>query len=342
MLRETKYYCPECDEGFQLPPVRTRREFLYALGGAAAAAAVGTAAPLVAADAPAASPTPKPAEGLIRELYATLTPDQKAQLVLPYDHVSDNGTPTRQRTFNAPINGQRIADHYTKPQQELVERITRSILANDEAFERISRGGRWDSSKSFDGCGATLFGDPSEGSQFAWVFSGHHLTLRCDGNSQPNTAFGGPIYYGHSAVGWDSGNVYYYQTKMVHSVFESLDEQQRAQAMAPKNPGDGLSGLAPQNPRHGIAYSALNAEQQAQVEKVMRTLLAPFRQEDTDEVMGMVKSNGGMEQINLAFYKDEEMPDKQRWHFWRLEGPGFVWNYRVLPHVHCFVNIVNA
>ena len=29
----------------------------------------------------------------------------------------------------------------------------------------------------------------------------------------------------------------------------------------------------------------------------------------------------------------------QRWHFWRLEGPGFVWNYRVLPHVHTYVNI---
>ena len=30
---------------------------------------------------------------------------------------------------------------------------------------------------------------------------------------------------------------------------------------------------------------------------------------------------------------------KPHW-YWRLEGPGFVWNYRVLPHVHCFVNVV--
>jgi hypothetical protein len=33
------------------------------------------------------------------------------------------------------------------------------------------------------------------------------------------------------------------------------------------------------------------------------------------------------------------MNDNMRWHFWRLEGPGFVWNYRVLPHVHTYVNI---
>ena len=47
-----------------------------------------------------------------------------------------------------------------------------------------------------------------------------------------------------------------------------------------------------------------------------------------------------MEKIHLAFYKDDEgKATTSRWHFWRLEGPGFVWNYRVLPHVHTFVNI---
>jgi hypothetical protein len=34
-----------------------------------------------------------------------------------------------------------------------------------------------------------------------------------------------------------------------------------------------------------------------------------------------------------------EMNDNNRWHFWRLVGPGFVWNFRVLPHVHTYVNI---
>ena len=37
MLNETKYYCPECDEGLNLPPMRSRREFLRAIGGAAQA-----------------------------------------------------------------------------------------------------------------------------------------------------------------------------------------------------------------------------------------------------------------------------------------------------------------
>ena len=42
MLNETKYYCPECDEGFDLPKIKSRREFLLAAGGAAAVAALAT------------------------------------------------------------------------------------------------------------------------------------------------------------------------------------------------------------------------------------------------------------------------------------------------------------
>jgi hypothetical protein len=339
MLNETRYYCPECDEGFQLPPVPSRRAFLQAVGGAAAVAMAGGA--LLRAEE--AKTQPKPAELLIRELYGTLSADQKKDLVIPYDQASDNGIPLRQRTFNAPVNGKRIADNYTKAQQDLLKQIVKSILANDEAFTRISRGGRWDSSGSFEGCGATIFGEPGENSKFSFTFAGHHLTLRCDGNSQPGAAWGGPIYYGHSADGYSRGNVYYYQTEMVHSVFASLNEQQLAKAMNPKNPGDGWAGLKPTDPRHGIAYRELSADQKELVEKVMRTLLEPFRREDVEEVMSIVKANGGMDHIHIAFYQDAAMPEKKsRWSFWRLEGPGFVWNYRPLPHVHCFVNIVNA
>jgi hypothetical protein len=52
---------------------------------------------------------------------------------------------------------------------------------------------------------------------------------------------------------------------------------------------------------------------------------------------------GGMAKVHLAFYTEEwenaKTTEKQPWSFWRLEGPGFVWNFRVLPHVHTYVNI---
>jgi hypothetical protein len=54
---------------------------------------------------------------------------------------------------------------------------------------------------------------------------------------------------------------------------------------------------------------------------------------------------GGMAKVHMAFYSDEyegsKTSEKQPWSFWRLEGPGFVWNFRVLPHVHVYVNIAS-
>jgi len=77
--------------------------------------------------------------------------------------------------------------------------------------------------------------------------------------------------------------------------------------------------------------------------KVMRALLSPFRKEDADEVMAVIKETGGMEKLQFAFFTDKsensETNDKQPWSFWRIEGPGFIWNFRVLPHVHTYVNI---
>ncbi len=338
MLNETKYYCPECDEGFDLPEVKSRRDFLRAIGATAALATIGNRT-LRAAEA-----KPKPAEELIRELYSTMSSEQKSELVLPYDHGTE-GHPTRQKTYNAPPLGaeKRIDKTFTKAQQDLIKQTLRAILKNDEAFERLARHGKWDSSGSFEGCGVAIFGEPEGKSPYAWLFSGHHLTLRCDGNSEPGAAWGGPIYYGHSVNGYDKNNVYLYQTEQVQSVYDSLNEKQRGKAHSQNNPGDTHpKGFAPTNPRHGIPCSELSADQRSLVEKTMRVLLDPFRAEDADEVMQLIKANGGLEHVNIAFYKDDESKGKDQWHFWRLEGPGFVWNFRPLPHVHCFVNVLQA
>lgn len=343
MEPRTDHICPECtghdSEIHGDPGVLQRRDFLRVAGvGLAAGTGVLSGKAWAAEDTKSA----KPAEGLIKELTATLSDEQKQELVLPYDHGQGErgGQPTRLRTFNSAALGKRIGQTYTKPQQELVRTILKSILSGEEAYERLTRHGGWDGSGSFEGNGALLFGDP-EG-KFTWVFSGHHLTVRCDGNSQPGAAFGGPMYYGHSANGYSSQNVYNYQTKQVMEVFDALNEQQRKSAIVIGDPGDRDAGIRfrPDQPRRGVAYADLDNSQQELVAGVMRTLLEPFRKEDGDEVMQLIKTNGGMEKIHLGFFKDEADDPNQRWHYWRLEGPGFIWNYRVLPHVHCYVNIV--
>jgi hypothetical protein len=187
-----------------------------------------------------------------------------------------------------------------------------------------------------------MFGELVWGKKFAFVFSGHHLTIRCPGTSEEGAAFGGPMFYGHSPNGYSERNVFNYQTKSVLSVFEALSEEQRKKAVMQHNPGEGESSVrfrAADQAKPGIGYGDLTKDQRQLVETVMRDVLSPYRKEDADEVMKIVKVNGGLEKLHLGFYQDAGATDNQRWHFWRLEGPGFVWNYRVLPHVHTYVNI---
>ena len=335
--------CPECADNGSAATGFDRRDFIRVVSGSMLGAMAG--APLLTGgrafgeDKPAA----KPAESLIRELFSGLSDEQKKAIVLPWNHGAENGgEPTRLKTHNGPPLGKRLGEQFTQAQQDLIRATFKSILSGEEAYERITRHGKWDSSGSFEGNGIAIFGDPSGTSPFSWVFAGHHLTLRCDGNSQPNAAFGGPMYYGHSANGHSDQNVYNYQTKQVMSVFDMLNEKQRAAAVIVGSPGDHYEALKqrPEAQRPGVIYADLDESQKNLVTSVMRTLIAPFRQEDGDEVMQLIKTNGGMEKVHLAFYKENAEKGNDRWDYWRLEGPGFVWNYRVLPHVHCFVNVV--
>jgi hypothetical protein len=344
--KNLKAACSDCES-------LDRRGFLGTMTGAAAMAGAAAIAGNSAVPrawgaeaggkAAAAKSTSGAAEALIRELHGTLSSDQKAELVRPWNDGEAGGLPTRLRMVNAPHFGKKIGESYTKPQQELCHKILKAMVSDDEGYRRISRGGKFDGSGSFEGLGAMTFGDPADGGKFSFVFSGHHLTIRCDGNSEPATAFGGPMYYGHSVHGYNPENVFFYQTKGVLEVYGALDQKQRkAATITGQTPGEQFKSVQfreGSQPHPGVAYAELSGDQKELVEKVMRDILSPYRREDADEVLSIVKTTGGMEKMHLAFYADEKADQKAPWHFWRLEGPGFVWNYRVLPHVHTFVHI---
>ena len=183
MNEQQRINCTDCDA----PDGVGRREFLLAAGGVAATLAGLQLMPSRAmAQAPAAA-TPavraaRPAEYLVQELFASLSDEQKRRVVYDWNHGNaNNQTPTRKRMYNAPIfAAHNIGAVYTPAQRELNQRILRAIASDDEGYTKLSRNGTFDASQSFERCGAYIFGNPTDNGQFAWVFSGHHLTVRCD------------------------------------------------------------------------------------------------------------------------------------------------------------------
>jgi hypothetical protein len=320
--------CPECEQGW------SRREFVKAVGATAlAAGAIPALQPLRSASAaPTSSST---AETAAKRLYESLTDQQRKEICFDFDD------PLRQKiNANWAITKPTINEFFSKEQQATVDEIFRGVTSPD-GYERFLKQ-MDDDDGGFGRYHVALFGKPGSG-KFEFEMTGRHLTIRADGDSVENVAFGGPIIYGHGEGDGEAGlpgNVFYYQTKKANEVFAALDGKQREKALVPKAPReDQVAVQGSQGAFPGIAVGELSKDQQGLVEEVIGVILAPYRKEDVDEAIAILKADGGLEKLHAAFYQSGNLGNDQEWDIWRLEGPGFVWHFRGSPHVHTYVNI---
>lgn len=340
--------CPDCD-GTGLPV--SRREFVKVVGVTAATAAACGLAPRLSAEEKA-KPAP---ETLVKKLYDSLTPKQREDICFAWDyedkrgllrtHVSNNWHVTDDAEFN--VGG----PFFTSDQRDMIEHIFYSLY-NPDWKERILRQLKDDA----DGYGKhqsiALFGTPGSG-KFEFLMTGRHLTIRCDGDSAEHMAFGGPIFYGHAASGFNEavghpGNVYWHQAQKANGLFKMLDGKQREKALVAVAPGEsqvafrGKSGGIP-----GVPVSELSRDQKEHAQGVLKALLEPYRTADQQEAMKALNAQGGLDQCRLAFFKANakgeslDLGDDGEWDVWRLEGPSFVWHFRGVPHVHVWVNVAD-
>ncbi len=326
MMSDNQHFtCPDCDDV-------SRRDFVKVAGGAAIAAG---ALPLLATPRTLqAAPTEKStAETTVKRLYDTLSDEQRKAICMPYDH-------QKRKTLNANwlITDQKIgSDFYTDEQRKIIDTIVRDVSSED-GYERFKRQMAADQSGGFGDYSIAVFGTPGSG-KFEWVLTGRHLTLRADGDSVKNMAFGGPIAYGHGASD-PAKNLFHYQTKKANEVFQALDTKQREQALLPKAPPEARVPIRGEGAKFpGVAVSELASDQKELVEQVIKVMLAPYRQEDVDEVSAVLKAGGGLEKLHMAFYEQGDLETDNVWDIWRVEGPTFVWHFRGAPHVHTYVNI---
>lgn len=325
MSKKNQPACPDCTSTVSLE----RRDFLRAVGGVTLAT---VAAPLFAGSAFAA-PSPKSgAETIAAELYKSLSEQQRKAICFDFNHELRSKI-----NANWHITKQKIDDaFFTKSQQAMNKEIVKKVCSAD-GYERVLKQTEYDDG----GIGAysiALFGTPESG-KFQWTLTGRHLTLRADGDSVDKAAFGGPLIYGHGEEN-PKENLYHYQTKQTNEVFKALDAKQAEKALLANAPGESavqIQGSGGKFP--GIGVGELSSDQQKLVEETLKVLLAPYRQEDADEVMALLKADGGVGKLHMAFYQAGDLGKDKTWDIWRVEGPSFVWHFRGAPHVHAYINI---
>jgi hypothetical protein len=330
--------CPDCEPNSDF----NRREFLKTAG--AAAVAVG-ASPLLA-QAAVSIPTGSTPESVVKILYESLSDQQKKEICFAWDYTEEKRGLLRTRISNnwnitKPTIG---SDFYNSDQQAMIRHIFESIIQPDW-HKRIYKQLEDDAQGYGEQQSIAMFGKPGE--KFEMVMTGRHMTLRCDGNSSEHVAFGGPIFYGHAASGFNEkpnhpGNVFWHQALAANKVYEMLDEKQRTRALVEKVPREeevSFRGTGGQFP--GIPIADMSSDQRTLVQDVLAKLIEPYRQSDRDEALNCLKSQGGLDKCSLAFYREGDIGNDQVWDNWRLEGPSFVWYYRGAPHVHVWVNVAD-
>lgn len=313
--------CPDCDVD--------RRDFLKTIGGVALA---GAASSWTLPGAYAAPSTSSTAETAVGKFYETLSEDQKKGICFS---LSD---PLRQRiNANWQITKAKVgSDFYTPAQRQLIGEIVKNVTSAD-GYDRLVKQMEFDSG-GIEDYSVAVFGEPGK-SAFEWELTGRHLTLRADGNSIDKAAFGGPIVYGHGEED-AKANLFNYQTKQVNEVFRALDSKQAQQAMVDKAPNEAAVALQGESGKFpGIRVGELSADQKELVTKTLQVLLAPYRQEDADEAMEILKASGGIDKLHMAYYREGDLDGDKVWDIWRVEGPAFVWHFRGAPHVHAYINI---
>lgn len=334
--------CPDCsgstDSHAAAAAQNGRRSFLKT-------AAVGAAALAVSPSLLRAEDKPAEAETLVQQLYGSLKEEQKKEVCFAYDD------PLRLKVDNNwHIVKKTIADFYTKDQQALIKDIFMK-LHNPEYAKRVYDQVDHDSEDigGFNACAVALFGTPGKAgdSKFEFVFTGRHVTRRCDGNSVEGAAFGGPIFYGHAAKSFNekpdhAENIYWYQGLRANDVYKSLSGKQQELALRtdarPERGTETVKLAGKSGARHGVPLTELSADQKDLVRKVLADVLAPFRKADADEAMKCIDA-AGIDQLNMAFYKNMDIGNDGVWDVWQLEGPNSLWYFRGAPHVHTWVNI---
>ncbi|MBX3438787.1 MAG: DUF3500 domain-containing protein [Planctomycetaceae bacterium] len=345
-------HCPDCENlrASELVAGRalSRRDFVRVTGTVAATAAAGSLAGPLRADQQADRSKAQP-EKLVETLYQSLSPAQKEKICFAWDHTDDRGLLRTHVSNNWSITDPKTLNvggaFFTSDQQELIEALFFKMY-NPEWHDRIRKQLQDDAGGYGKQQTIAIFGEPGT-NQFEFVMTGRHLTIRCDGDSTEHVAFGGPIFYGHAAQGFDEkpdhpGNVFWPQALKANKLYTMLDGKQRQHALVKETPYETEVAFRGAGSGYfGIPVTELSADQKEFTQQVLKTLIEPYRVSDRDEVMKCLDAQGGIDACHLAFFESEDIGEDGVWDIWRLEGPSFVWHFRGAPHVHVWVNVAD-
>jgi hypothetical protein len=292
------------------------------------------------------------AEALAIELLRGLSPDQRAEVAFPWDHVDgDRGLLRARVSANWNVTKPTVdSDFFSADQRALIRAIYEQLI-DPSWHERYDRKQADDAGGWGEHQAIALFGDPATG-PFQFLLTGRHMTLRAGGQADPRVAFGGPIFYGHATGTWWSGgfverghhpdNIFFPQAVAATGLYDLLDGTQRERALIQQVPDEFDIRFSAAGAQRGVALAELSPDQLAEASRLLEILVEPFREYDRTQVHAALAAQGGLAASSLSFFEPWYRGGDDVWDGFRLEGPSLTWHFRGDPHVHVWAHVAQT
>ena len=283
-------------------------------------------------------------DSLATQLYKSLSDEQREKICLPVDH--------KRRQFISnwwyvhPEH--RIPDTFNGEQQELIQNIFDS-LHNPQYQAAVNKQveiDQYGEAKNAPSVG--FFGTPDD-EGFEFIYTGHHVTRRCNAHSDKGQGFrGAPLFYGHFPDAFNEtkdhpGNPYWYQGKIFNEFVQSLDGQQQQQGLVStrprsEKPDSVIKMKSAGGP--GLSCASLSRDQKKLLAETMGKMMAMFRADDVKATLASIEEKGTIDRLHVSWYDGKyDIGSDKVWDTWQIEGPKMVWYFRGQPHIHSYFHL---
>lgn len=324
----------------------SRRIFFQAAG-----ASLGALAPaMLDGDSSRLLALESASDSMPMQLYKSLNDEQREKVCLPVDH------PRRQFVSNwwyiHPDD--RIPKTFTREQQELIQTIFDS-LHNPEYVADVKKQVRIDQyGQDRNAPAVGFFGTPDD-DDFEFIYTGHHVTRRCNAHTDKGLGFGGaPIFYGHYPHPEESmrtnfnetkdhpENPYWYQGRIFNEFVQSLDSGQQQLGLVSREPRSERPNAVIKKtvPSAGLKCAELSADQKQKFQSTMKRMMEMFREDDVDATIAAIEKQNVIDRLTVSWFGGKyDIGSDQVWDTWQIEGPDMVWYFRGQPHIHCYFHL---
>lgn len=285
------------------------------------------------------------ADSLPMQLYKSLSDEQKQKICLPVNDAR------RQFISNWWYihREHRINNTFNPDQQALIQDIFDS-LHHPEFRDKVNKQVEIDQyGEERNAPAIGFFGTPDD-ADFEFIYTGHHVTRRCNAHTDKGQGFGGaPIFYGHFPEEFNEtkdhpGNPYWYQGKIFNEFVQELSGKQQADGLVaggrPRSEKPDAVIKRRQRDWPGLACADLSSDQKKLLQQTMGRMLMMFREDDVAASLQAIEKNDVIDRLHVSWYDGKfDIGSDQVWDTWQIEGPELVWYFRGQPHIHSYFHL---